>query len=59
MVYIYIYMCTTPTTFIYLPLKMPSLYTYVHQLRVISDPPVKQQMDPWARTDHDGQFPLI
>ena len=51
-------MCTPPTNFSYLPLKTPSLYTYVHQLRVISDLAVKPQTDP-SRTDHDGQFPPI
>ena len=35
-----------PTNFIYLPLKMPSLYTYVHQLRVMSELAVKPQTDP-------------
>ena len=30
-------MCTTPTHFIYLPFKTPSVYTYVCQLRVMSD----------------------
>ena len=39
-------MCTTPTNFIYLPLKTPSLYTYVCQLRVMSDLAVIPQTDP-------------
>ena len=43
---IYIYMCTTPTNFIYLTLKTPLLYTYVHQLWVMSDLAVIPQTDP-------------
>ena len=39
-------MCTTPTNLIYLPLKMPSLYTYMGQLRVISNLAVILQTDP-------------
>ena len=39
-------MCTTPTNYIYLSLKTPSLYTYVCQLWVISDLAVISQMDP-------------
>ena len=39
-------MCTSPTNFIYLAFKTPPLYTYVHQLWVISDLAVKPQKDP-------------
>ena len=39
-------MCTTPTNFIYLPLKTPPLYTYVGKRRVMSDLEVIPQMDP-------------
>ena len=39
-------MCTTPTNSIYLPLKTPPLYTYVCQLRVISDLAVILKTDP-------------
>ena len=39
-------MCTTPTNLIYLPLKAPLLYTYMCQLRVMSDLAVIPQTDP-------------
>ena len=51
-------MSTSPTHFIYLPLKMPSLYICESTMgdERSSGNPVNGSL---ARTDHDGQFPPI